>query len=134
MIKYTYIFRKWLAVFIASFLFTSFLLTGGFTFFELNMDNFLWFNIIFFISTIGCFAYGFPISITAEFLTKKITSNSLRAFASALIHLSGGLLFYIISKDFYIFAFICSVIFFLTDEGLRLLNQKVFYPCLKDWN
>ncbi|OHR69536.1 hypothetical protein HMPREF3291_00450 [Bacillus sp. HMSC76G11] len=134
MVRYSYIFRKWIAVFITSFFFTGYILTGGYVFFELNMDNFFWFIIIFFISTIVSLAYGFPISITAELLTKKITSYHLRVFVSGLIHLSGGLLFYVISTEFYIYAIYCSIIFFLTDEGLRLLDKKVFYPCLKDWN
>jgi hypothetical protein len=95
----------------------------------------VWFIIIFFINTLGSFAYGFPVSIAAEILTKKISPNPLRAAASGLIHLTGGILFYLIMEDQAIteMAIISSIIFFLTDEGLRLIDKQVFQPCFKNW-
>ncbi|MGX1193038.1 hypothetical protein [Metabacillus sp. SLBN-84] len=126
-------YRKCIVVVISAMMYTGYFYTGGFTNFELDPSILFSSLIVFAICIIGCTAYGLPISILAELITKKISYNFVRAFASGFLHLLGGFLFYFISEDFMYYAVLCSILFFLTDEGLRVLEKRYSHICLKGW-
>ena len=126
-------YRKCIVVVISAMMYTFYAYTEGFTNVELN-PSILFSSIIFFaICIIGCTAYGLPISILAELIAKKISYNFVRAFASGILHLLGGFLFYFIIEDLMYYSVQCSIVFFLTDEGLRVLEKRYSHICLKGW-
>lgn len=131
--RLVFFYRKCIVVVISAMMYTFYAYTEGFTNVELN-PSILFSSIIFFaICIIGCTAYGLPISILAELITKKISYNFARAIASGILHLLGGFLFYFISEDLMYFSVQCSIVFFLTDEGLRVLEKRYSHICLKGW-
>lgn len=131
--RLVFFYRKCIVVVISSMMYTFYAYTEGFTDVELN-PSILFSSIIFFsICIIGCTAYGLPISVLAELITKKISYNFVRAFALGILHLLGGFLFYFISEDLTYYSVQCSIVFFLTDEGLRVLEKRYSHICLKGW-
>ncbi|TDL82417.1 hypothetical protein [Peribacillus frigoritolerans] len=132
--RLVFFYRKCLVVVISAMMYTGYAYTEGFTNFELNPSA-LFSSIIFFaICIIGYTAYGLPISILTELITKKIVSYKfVRAFTSGILHLSGGFLFYFISEDLMYYSVQCTIVFFLTDEVLRMLEKRYSHICLKGW-
>ncbi|MFF2457722.1 hypothetical protein [Peribacillus simplex] len=73
------------------------------------------FIVVLFYSLIGNFFYGLPVSLIAEFISIKYFN--IRFWLSGLIHIGFGLATYFIDQGgFFIFAVICSIIFFALDE------------------
>ena len=131
--RLVFFYRKCIVVVISAMMYTFYAYTEGFTNVELN-PSILFSSIIFFsICIIGCTAYGLPISILSELITKKISYNFVRAFASGFLHLLGGFLFYFINEDLIYYSVQCSIVFFITDEGLRVLEKRYSHICLKGW-
>ncbi len=132
--RLVFFYKKCIVVVISAMMYTFYAYTEGFTNVELN-PSILFSSIIFFsICIIGCTAYGLPISVLAELITKKISYNFVRAFTSGILHLLGGFLFYFISEDLTYYSVQCSIVFFLTDEGLRVLEKRYSHICLKGWD
>lgn len=82
--------------------------------FDLNVEFIVFFIVVLFYSLIGNFVYGLPVSLIAEFISTKFFN--IRFWLSGLIHIGFGLSTYFITPDFFIPAFICSIIFFALDE------------------
>ncbi|WP_108672073.1 DUF6843 domain-containing protein [Peribacillus acanthi] len=106
----------------------------GFFFFLLDLINrgdefFGIFIIALFYAGIGNFLYGIPVSLVSDFLTRKLRKS--RFIAAAFIHLFFGSITIVFVEELGIFSAICSLIFFLLDEGLkngrRLPKKKSAY-------
>ncbi|MFE4813741.1 hypothetical protein ACFQ9Y_21820 [Peribacillus simplex] len=83
--------------------------------FNFDGDFFLIIIIVLFYSLIGNFLYGLPVSLIAEIISMKYFN--IRFWLSGLIHIGFGLATYFIDPGgFFIFAVICSIIFFALDE------------------
>lgn len=81
--------------------------------FKLDGDFFL--MVVLFYSLMGNFFYGLPVSLIAEFISMKFFN--IRFWLSGAIHIGFGLATYFIDPGgFFIFAVICSIIFFALDE------------------
>ncbi|MBT2668330.1 hypothetical protein J7J00_23095 [Bacillus sp. ISL-4] len=77
--------------------------------------------IVLFYSLIGNFVYGLPVSLIAEIISMKYFN--IRFWLSGLIHIGFGLATYFIDPGgFFIFAVICSIIFFALDEITKLYS------------
>ncbi len=104
-------------------LYTSLVFSFGFSVeplfetFSLEFTMFFDFLFIFFMCSLGIFCYGIPASIIAELISGSF--SVYRTWISAFIHIGLGFFTYFIEPFFCIFSVICSIIFFLIDEGTR---------------
>jgi hypothetical protein len=90
--------------------------------FKLDGD-FLIIMVVLFYSLIGNFFYGLPVSLIAEFISMKF--SNIRFWLSGFIHIGFGLATYLIDPGgFFIFAVICSIIFFALDEITKLYSAS----------
>lgn len=80
----------------------------------------LW--LIFFFTLLVYLIYGLPVSIVSDLITKKLKTS--RFYASGLLHIGFGLVTYFFGLEL-LLATMCSLVFFLIDELLRL--RKVHY-------
>ena len=81
------------------------------------------FIVVLFYSLIGNFFYGLPVSLIAEFISMKYFN--IRFWLSGLIHIGFGLATYFIDPGgFFIFAVICSIIFFALDEITKIYSAS----------
>jgi MFS family permease len=81
-------------------------------------DGGLWiFGIVLIYSLAGNLAYGIPVSLLSDWLTRKLEKGRMRA--AGFIHAFFGGLTYIVIDGFAWFAVICAVIFFFIDEWLK---------------
>ncbi|MBW3112587.1 hypothetical protein KYJ26_12150 [Bacillus sp. MCCB 382] len=81
-------------------------------------DGGLWiFPIVLMYALAGNLAYGIPVSILSDWLTKRMGRG--RMLAAGIIHASFGGLTYLVIDGFAWFAVICAVIFFFVDEWLK---------------
>jgi hypothetical protein len=71
-------------------------------------------------SLAGNLAYGIPVSLLSDWLTRKIGKG--RIFAAGFIHTFFGAITYFVIDGFAWFAVICAVIFFCVDEWLKRKN------------
>ncbi|MFJ9383746.1 hypothetical protein ACIROD_08305 [Peribacillus sp. NPDC101481] len=91
--------------------------------FKLDGDFFQIILIVFFYSLMGNFFYGLPVSLIAEFISMKYFN--IRFWLSGVIHIGFGLATYFIDPGgFFIFAVICSIIFFALDEITRVYSAS----------
>ncbi|WP_342602772.1 hypothetical protein [Peribacillus sp. FSL E2-0159] len=91
--------------------------------FNLDGDFFQIIIIVLFYSLIGNFLYGLPVSLIAEFISMKFFN--IRFWLSGLIHIGFGLATYFIDPGgFFIFAIICSIIFFALDEITKVYSTS----------
>ncbi|MGE1103206.1 hypothetical protein [Peribacillus simplex] len=87
----------------------------------LNLDGD--FIVVLFYSLIGNFFYGLPVSLIAEFISMKYFN--IRFWLSGSIHIGFGLAAYFIDPGgFFIFAVICSIIFFALDEITKIYSAS----------
>ncbi|MFA1712233.1 hypothetical protein ACDX66_10995 [Peribacillus frigoritolerans] len=74
-------------------------------------------------SLIGNFFYGIPASLFAEFISMKFFN--IRFWFSGFIHIGFGLAtYFIVPGGFFLFAVICSIIFFALDEITKLYSTS----------
>jgi MFS family permease len=101
-------------------LYTSLILSSAMMILSIT-DGGLWiFGIVLIYSLAGNLAYGIPVSLLSDWLTKKFSRG--RMVAAGFIHAYfGGITYYVIDK-FAWFAVVCAVIFFLIDEWLKRKN------------
>ena len=66
---------------------------------------------------IGCAAYGIPVSFLSDFVTKK--AGRYRFVLASLIYSVFGFLSFIVLDKFGVFAIVCSLLFFLSEEWQR---------------
>ncbi|MGD6957376.1 DUF6843 domain-containing protein [Rossellomorea aquimaris] len=98
-------------------LYTSLILSTFLMIFSI-MDGGIWlFPIVFTYSLAGNLAYGAPVSLLSDWLTRKLVKGKL--FAAGFIHAFLGAITYFVIDGFAWFAVICAVIFFLIDEWLK---------------
>ncbi|MFJ7362914.1 hypothetical protein ACIQWQ_02190 [Peribacillus frigoritolerans] len=72
-------------------------------------------------SLIGNFLYGIPASLFADYISMKF--SKIRFWFSGFIHIGFGLATYFIAPGgFFLFAVICSIIFFALDEITKLYS------------
>ncbi|WP_282137475.1 hypothetical protein [Rossellomorea aquimaris] len=87
------------------------------------MDGGIWlFPIVFTYSFAGNLAYGAPVSLLSDWLTRKLVKG--RLFVAAFIHAFFGAITYFVIDGFAWFAVICAVIFFFIDEWLKRKKTK----------
>ncbi|MGE7780432.1 DUF6843 domain-containing protein [Peribacillus sp. NPDC097264] len=63
---------------------------------------------------IGCAVYGLPVSFLSDFVTKK--AGRYRFVLASLIYSVFGFLSFIVLRDLGVFAVVCSLLFFLSEE------------------
>jgi hypothetical protein len=98
-------------------LYTSLILSTFLMIFSI-MDGGIWlFPIVFTYSFAGNLAYGAPVSLLSDWLTRKLVKG--RLFVAAFIHAFFGAITYFVIDGFAWFAVICAVIFFFVDEWLK---------------
>ena len=91
--------------------------------FKLDGDSFQTILIVLFYTLMGNFFYGLPVSLIAEFISIKYFN--IRFWLSGLIHIGFGLATYFIDPGgFFIFAVICSIIFFALDELTKVYSTS----------
>ncbi|MFC7786426.1 DUF6843 domain-containing protein [Rossellomorea sp. GCM10028870] len=71
-------------------------------------------------SLAGNLAYGIPVSLLSDRLTRRLSKG--RIMAAGFIHAFFGAITYFVIDGFAWFAVICAVIFFLVDEWLKRKN------------
>lgn len=82
------------------------------------LDGGIWlFPIVFTYSLAGNLAYGAPVSLLSDWLTRKLGKG--RLFLAGFIHTFFGAITYFVIDGFAWFAVICAVIFFCVDEWLK---------------
>lgn len=82
------------------------------------LDGGIWlFPIVFTYSFAGNLAYGAPVSLLSDWLTRKLVK--WRLFTAGFIHVFFGAMTYFVIDGFAWFAVICAVIFFCLDEWLK---------------
>jgi hypothetical protein len=120
--QYGAIWRKVQAALYTSLLFTTGLMTfsmpAAFADQTFNEDYIIGYLFILIVSLIGNFLYGFPVSMVAELLTRKLPRR-YRIVTSGFIHFGFGLLTYFFEVGIALPAIICSILFFTIDEFLR---------------
>ena len=82
--------------------------------FYLHSGEIFFFLTVLFFSLVGNFIYGIPVSLLAEFISRK--HMNFRVLLSGMIYIGFGCFVYLIDRSFYIPAMICSVLFFIYDE------------------
>ncbi|MFI8577626.1 DUF6843 domain-containing protein [Rossellomorea aquimaris] len=101
-------------------LYTSLILSTFLMIFTI-LDGGIWlFPIVFTYSFAGNLAYGAPVSLLSDWLTRKLDKG--RLVAAGLIHAFFGAITYFVIDGFAWFAVICAVIFFFVDEWLKRKN------------
>ncbi|MGM0840336.1 MAG: DUF6843 domain-containing protein [Bacillota bacterium] len=82
------------------------------------LDGGIWlFPIVFTYSFAGNLAYGAPVSLLSDWLTRKLVKG--RLFVAAFIHAFFGAITYFVIDGFAWIAVICAIIFFFIDEWLK---------------
>ncbi|MGF3104453.1 DUF6843 domain-containing protein [Rossellomorea sp. DUT-2] len=82
------------------------------------LDGGIWlFPIVFTYSFAGNLAYGAPVSLLSDWLTRKLVKG--RLFIAAFIHAFFGAITYFVIDGFAWIAVICAIIFFFIDEWLK---------------
>ncbi|MFJ5748175.1 hypothetical protein ACIP97_06150 [Peribacillus frigoritolerans] len=117
-------FRKIKVAFYSSVTFTIGFLVSFFEEPSFKLDgDFLIIMVVLFYSLIGNFFYGLPVSLISEFISMKF--SNIRFWLSGFIHIGFGLATYLIDPGgFFIFAVICSIIFFALDEITKLYSAS----------
>ncbi|MYL64459.1 hypothetical protein GLW07_13965 [Bacillus hwajinpoensis] len=92
-----------------------------------GMDAFSFITVMSFIvvllySLLGNLLYGLPVSILAEYLSVK--TSRFRIYLSAFIHLGFGFATFFVAPAFFLWASICSALFFIWDEVTRRSYRK----------
>ncbi|MFJ7850017.1 DUF6843 domain-containing protein [Peribacillus sp. NPDC097206] len=86
---------------------------------------------------IGCAVYGLPVSFLSDFVTRK--AGRYRFVLASLIYSVFGFLSFIVLRDLGVFAVVCSLLFFLSEEwqrargndrGLKTANKMIFMNAL----
>ncbi|MFJ7637895.1 DUF6843 domain-containing protein [Peribacillus sp. NPDC097225] len=86
---------------------------------------------------IGCAVYGLPVSFLSDFVTRK--SGRYRFVLASLIYSVFGFLSFIVLRDLGVFAVVCSLLFFLSEEwqrarengrGQKPANKMIFMNAL----
>ncbi|QHA91266.1 hypothetical protein [Bacillus sp. N1-1] len=84
--------------------------------------TFMSFIVVLLYSLLGNVLYGLPVSILAEYLSVK--TSRFRIFLSGFIHLGFGFATFFVAPAFFLWASICSVLFFIWDELTRRSYMK----------
>ncbi|MCR8849281.1 hypothetical protein NQ095_12735 [Rossellomorea sp. SC111] len=85
-------------------------------------DGGLWiFPIVLIYALAGNVAYGIPVSLLSDWLTKKMWKG--RLMTAGFVHALFGGLTYLVIEGFAWFAVICAVIFFFIDEWLKRKHE-----------
>lgn len=70
---------------------------------------------------IGCAVYGLPVSFLSDFVTKK--AGPYRFILASLIYSVFGFLSFIVLDKLGVFAVVCSLLFFLSEEWQRAIGN-----------
>ncbi|MGM0751855.1 MAG: DUF6843 domain-containing protein [Bacillota bacterium] len=95
---------------LSTFLMTISILDGGI----------MLFPFVLMYSLAGNLAYGIPVSLLSDWLTKRLSKG--RMMVAGFIHAFFGAITYFVIDGFAWFAVICAVIFFFVDEWLKRKN------------
>ncbi|MGE7187098.1 DUF6843 domain-containing protein [Peribacillus sp. NPDC006672] len=105
-----------------SVLLVSIILGGFFLLLELRTGSASFSIIVMIYAFIGNVVYGIPVSFLSDFATKKIGKN--RFIFASLIYSVFGFLSFILLGELGIFAVICSLLFFLSEEWQRMRKHN----------
>ncbi|TYS69895.1 hypothetical protein FZC76_06620 [Sutcliffiella horikoshii] len=76
---------------------------------------------VLFFSLFGNYIYGVPVSFLSEFLTKSLTKS--RVYVAGFIYMFFAYLTMYMIEGFAFFSIICAVLFYLIDEGIKVVKD-----------
>ncbi|MFI8496854.1 DUF6843 domain-containing protein [Peribacillus butanolivorans] len=105
-----------------SVLLVSIILGAFFLLLELRTGSAIYFIFVMIYAFIGNVVYGIPVSFLSDFATKKIGKN--RFIFASLIYSVFGFLSFIFLGELGIYAVICSLLFFFSEEWQRMRKHN----------
>ncbi len=76
---------------------------------------------VLFFSLFGNYIYGVPVSFLSEFLTKSLTNS--RVYVAGFIYILFAYITVTMIDGFAFFSIICAVLFYLIDEGIKVVKD-----------